>query len=140
MRTLLLAAVLVARPALLSAKQPPPIVTTAPSEGAAPTPPQPSEDAVPLTAGEVAPFDGVLLTETKLVHYLRLDIELVASKLENEAKDKALDSLQLKLEEKFAKQERQGWLESIDGRAGLGFGFATGIVVTFFLVRSLDNN
>lgn len=146
MRVFLLAALLVARPALLSAKQPPPIVDfPAPNEGRTPSPSQPSskptsaEDAAPLVAGEPAPFDGVLLTEEKIMHYLRLDIDLVAAKLDSEAKDKAINTLQLKLEEKFAAQERQGWLESVDGRVGIVVGAAAGVVAGFWLGQKLGN-
>lgn len=82
--------------------------------------------AMPLEAGEAAPFDGVLLPEEMMFTYLRLQTDLVEANWRVEVRDKALAQLETDLAMAKTRASKP--------RPGFWVGIAVGVGATVGLI------
>lgn len=59
--------------------------------------------------GEVAPIDGVLIPEELFIRYLKCDLRVVEAGLKVEARDRALEAIEVELAKAKTPQPRTWW-------------------------------
>lgn len=91
-------------------------------------------DPVALDTGEAAPFAGVLLPESVMVHYLELDNQLIEAELRVEARNKALADLQ----DDIAMYKSRTWWQRHSFTAGVIVGVVGVVVAIWGAAKTLD--